>query len=433
MKKILTIAKRDYLETISTKPYLVGLAIVPAILALPLFFAAVNRGGAKEQVIAIVDHTGVSAGAVIDACREVSQRGVMNGAGALLQITGVRFQQVEPSPDEAAQLLDLSQQVRQGKVTLVLDISAEALHPPEKPTRELVRYYSSSNLNQIVLWLPGAINSGLRRVRLAQIGVGAGRIEEVLKDVTLTSMNLAERDAQGRIADSKRSNPAQAVAIPMVLFTVMCMMTMLGAMPQIGAIAEGKMQRVFEMILSSTSPIELMCGKVLGSLGVALTTSLLYVAMGLVALAAMALFGFAPLHLLPWFFAFLIVNMLTQSALGVAIGSACSTPQDAQSLAFVLILPIMAPVLMMTQVTAQPNGTFATVVSLIPPFTPMLMILRQAMPAGVPWWQPWVGLIGTIAWAFFSVVVAARIFRVGILSQGKAPKISELIQWALRG
>jgi ABC-2 type transport system permease protein len=60
-------------------------------------------------------------------------------------------------------------------------------------------------------------------------------------------------------------------------------------------------------------------------------------------------------------------------------------------------------------------------------------LMRQALPAGVPWWQPWVALVGVVLWAIALIWAASRVFRIGILSQGKAPKLSELVQWALRG
>jgi len=121
------------------------------------------------------------------------------------------------------------------------------------------------------------------------------------------------------------------------------------------------------------------------------------------------------------------------SAWSVALGSACSTPQDAQSLAFLLVVPVVIPMLMLTPVMAQPNGVLATTLSFIPPFTPMVMLLRQAMPGGVPWWQPWLGLVGVTVFAAAVIWGAARIFRIGILSQGKAPKLAELAQWVVRG
>jgi ABC-2 type transport system permease protein len=81
----------------------------------------------------------------------------------------------------------------------------------------------------------------------------------------------------------------------------------------------------------------------------------------------------------------------------------------------------------------QPNGVLATAVSLFPPFTPMLMLMRQAMPGGVPAWQPWVGVVGVLACTIGTAWAAARVFRVGILMQGKAPNVREMLRWAVRG
>ena len=93
----------------------------------------------------------------------------------------------------------------------------------------------------------------------------------------------------------------------------------------------------------------------------------------------------------------------------------------------------MIPYFMLTFVMQQPNGGISTAMSLFPPFTPMLMLLRQAMPGGVPAWQPWVGLAGVLTFTFLMVWAAGRIFRVAILMQGKAPKVADLVRWAVRG
>jgi ABC-2 type transport system permease protein len=71
--------------------------------------------------------------------------------------------------------------------------------------------------------------------------------------------------------------------------------------------------------------------------------------------------------------------------------------------------------------------------SLIPPFTPMLMLVRQSSPMTIPSWQPWVGLAGVLLSAALAVWAGGRIFRVGILMQGKTPKPSDLFRWAIRG
>jgi ABC-2 type transport system permease protein len=425
MNKILILAKRDYLQTILSKAYLVGLIFLPLIFGGSfLALAIATKGAAKQQRIAIVDRTGVAAVTVIQACQDTNRKAT----------TPFVFEQVEPEADEAAQLLSLSDRIRRGELFLVLDISADALHPPPD-AKQTIRYYSNATgISQLTLWLPDAVNDGLRRVRLAGIGVDPPHVADALQNVSVVSMNLLSKDpVTGRIVQGERKNPLQTEALPVFLVVLLVMVVMVGSAPNLGAVAEDKVQRVFEMLLVSASPYELMMGKVLAALGASLTSSVFYIIGGLFALLGMALFGMAPLELLPWFFVYLVVDVLMTSALGVALGSACGSAQDAQQLAFLLIVPLMVPILILTPVMQQPNGVFATTMSFIPPFTPVVMLLRQALPGGVPWWQPWLGLAGAIVYALGVVWAAARIFRVGILSQGKTPKIAELVQWVVQG
>jgi len=94
---------------------------------------------------------------------------------------------------------------------------------------------------------------------------------------------------------------------------------------------------------------------------------------------------------------------------------------------------VMLPMFMLVTVMREPNGALATAASLFPPFTPILMLLRQAMPNGVPAWQPWVGLAGALVFAAATVWAASRIFRVAILMHGKPPRLGEALRWALKG
>ena len=148
----------------------------------------------------------------------------------------------------------------------------------------------------------------------------------------------------------------------------------------------------------------------------------------------MGLSGLVPFAVFPWFYVYLIADVVFLCSLAAALGAGCNSPQEAQQLAIVLLAPVMIPYFMITFVMQQPNGPISTALSLFPPFTPMLMLLRQAMPAGgVPAWQPWVGLVGVLAFTLVMVVAAARTFRVAILMQGKTAKVADLVRWAVRG
>jgi ABC-2 type transport system permease protein len=188
-----------------------------------------------------------------------------------------------------------------------------------------------------------------------------------------------------------------------------------------------------ETLLGAASPFELMTGKVLGSVGVSVTSSLFYVIAGVAAVNALGVAGLLPLTIIPWFYAYLLTDVVMLCAFAAALGACCGTPQDAQNFAIVLLMPVLLPAFMLVTVLRQPNGALATAMSLVPPFTPILMLLRQALPSGVPAWQPWVGLAGALAFAAVTVWAASRIFRVAILMQGKPPKLAEAVRWALKG
>jgi ABC-2 type transport system permease protein len=199
----------------------------------------------------------------------------------------------------------------------------------------------------------------------------------------------------------------------------------------LSAVTEDKNQRIFEMLLGLTTPFELMSARVLAALGRSLTSAAFYIAGALLVLQGMSLTGLVRFDLLPWFFVYVIGYVVMLCSFAAALGAACNSPQDAQNLAILLVAPVMIPYFMLVPVMQSPNGGLATTLSMIPPFTPSLMLLRQALPSGVPWWQPWLGLIGVILWTIAGTWVAARIFRIGILMTGQSPKMRDLVRWAV--
>ena len=425
MNKILLIARRDYIQTVTSKGYLIALVLLPLIFGGSILGTRLaSRGNStSSQRIGIIDHSGVLAQRVIQAAEQLNES------------PKYTFDDLKPESDEAGQVLSVSNRIREGELLAVLDIPADVLQASDAAERDRVVYYTNSTGRaQLGSWLTTIVNSSLVGLRLEQAGLERARIPELVRNVPVVPMNLAKRDpATGKIARGDASNPLQSAVVPTFLVILMVIVVMVGSAPHIGAVAEDKTQRVFEMLLSSASPFELMMGKVLAALGACLTTSILYIAVGLMALMGMSLFGLAPLHLLPWFFVYLIADVLMLSAMGVALGSACASAQDAQQLAFLMFMPVIIPMLMLARISQQPNGGFATAMSFVPPFTPVLMLMRQAMPGGVPWWQPWVGLVGVAASVFAVVWAAGRIFRIGILATGKTPKLAELGEWVLRG
>jgi ABC-2 type transport system permease protein len=345
------------------------------------------------------------------------------------------LESVAPSPATEEQRLALSDRVRGRELFAFLEIWPEALNPARElkaPAHAAAYYTNAAGIDTSRNWLRDPLNRAVRGVQLAQLGVDSGHLEDLLAAVPMDPLSLLARDPKtGVVEAAKKKDEVAEFAVPFGMVMLLTMVVMVGTAPMLSAVTEDKNQRIFEMLLGLVTPIELMAARVLAALGRSLTSSAFYVLGAVLVLQGMAMIGTMPFGLLPWFFVYLVADVVMLSSFAAALGAACSSPQDAQNLATVLIAPVMIPFFFMMPVMTSPNGTMAIVMSLFPPFTPVLMLLRQAMPAGIPGWQPWVGLLGTVLWAFGGTWLAGRIFRVGILMQGQPPKLSELVRWAM--
>jgi len=283
-------------------------------------------------------------------------------------------------------------------------------------------------------WIAWPINNQLRRLRLAEAGVDESVVEDLFRRLPVGGMGLVTVDPKtGAIIDARHSNKGEAIAIPIVMLMLMFMMMMMGAMPLLNSVMEEKSQRISEVLLGSVKPFQFMMGKILGGVGVSLTSASIYVIGGIFAVKYMGFGEYIPYHILPWFFIHMVMAILMLGALFAALGSTCNNAKEAQSVSFPAMMPLMIPMFILMPVIQEPQSTFATWLSLFPPFTPMLMLLRQSTLEGVPIWQPWVGLLGVFAFTILFVWAGGRIFRVGILMQGKPPRLTDIFRWAIRG
>jgi ABC-2 type transport system permease protein len=444
MHRILLVAKRDYVAAIRSKPFLFGLIIAPILFGSGFIGLAIMKAkpDIKDRRIAIVDRTGAVTAAIVEAAGEKNRKELYDKISGHQVKPRYLFETVAPddaNPNE--QRLSLCGRVRNHELFAFLDIGRGVLHPVEEedaekiPEANRINYYSiASGIDETRMWISGPVNEGVRRVRLAKLGVESSHFAEVFAPATLQTMSLISRDEKtGEIKDARKKSDVEGFAIPFVLMMMLAMMVLMSAGPMLGAVADDKQQRVFEMLLGSASPFELMMGKILAAVALTLTSSVFYVVGATLVLQGMAMIGLAPFSLLPWFFTYLVADVLVMSSLAVALGSACTSPNDAQHLAMLVMAPALIPMFLIMPVMQEPHGTLSTVMSLMPPFTPLLMLMRQAMPGGVPAWQPWVGLLGVLAWTVAVAWAAARIFRIAILMQGKMPKAAELLRWAVKG
>lgn len=283
-------------------------------------------------------------------------------------------------------------------------------------------------------WLGGPINVRLRELRLADAGIKESDVKDLFCWVSVEGLGLVSVDkVTGEIGGARSANPIEALVIPIVIMLLMLMMIMMSVPGMLHSVMEEKTQRIAEVLLGSLKPFEFMIGKVIGGIAVALTSSLVYIVGAAIAVQYMGYTEYVPLHILPWFFAFMLLAVIMFGAWSAALGATCSEAKDAQSLTFPSIIPALFPIFIYFPVAKEPMGSFAMTMSLIPPFTPLLMALRMGTPGSVPAWQPWAGLAGVLVFTVLMVWIGGRIFRAAILLQGTPPKLSNIVKWAVRG
>lgn len=191
-----------------------------------------------------------------------------------------------------------------------------------------------------------------------------------------------------------------------------------------------KSNRVIEVLLAAVSPVELMWGKLLGQLGVGLLIMAAYVGLGLLALVQYAMIGLIDPMLLVYLVVFYLLAYLVYGALMMAIGAAVSQMADAQSLMGPVMILLVAPYALVPMIGQNPSSTLSVVMSFVPPINSFAILARLASGSPVPAWQIVASVAAGVAGACVAVWFAAKVFKIGLLMQGKPPSLGTLVRWA---
>lgn len=457
MRKMLTVARREYNAAVRTKAFLIGLFLMPLLMGGGMLFQLLlgDQVDIQEKRFAIVDRT-VSEKLVNILTTSADTR---NASQIFDPTTGkqvlpvFRLERVAASAAAAEaveqQRFDLSERVRRGEIFGFLEIGPQvfeyessAMSPSQAavaPERNLdhraVRYQSNSpTYDGFQKWVHPILDKTIQAARFSAAGLPESKVREVLKPTPLLVKGLSEIDAEtGNVKAAKDENPIVSVLVPAALMMLMFMLLFVAGTPAMQGVVEEKMQRIAEMVLGSVRPFELMMGKLIGLMGVSLTLAALYLAGAYAAACYYVMAELVSPVVLTWFVAYLVVGVVLYGAMFIAVGAACSDTRDTQTMLWPVMLLAMLPLFVWFNVAREPTSTFSTVSSLIPTATPMLMILRVAVPPGIAGWQPALGLVLMLVTTVALVYAAGRIFRIGILMQGKGASVRDLARWIVRG
>ena len=436
MRKVIALAIREYVASVKTKGFIIGLVLAPLMMggSILAFALLKDRVDTTDRTMAIIDHSGVMEAYLIEAAENYNENEILDEETGKKIKPAYYFEGIAPTENMPDLRLQLSDQIRDGELFAFLEIGAEVVHPGEDEELKRIHYHAkNAAMDDLRSWLNWPINNQLRRLRLEDAGIQESGIPDLFYWVNVDGLGLITVDDSGDIEDAKRASEIEALLVPIIIMMLMFMMIMMTVPGMLQSVMEEKTQRIAEVLLGSIKPFQFMLGKLLGGLAVSFTSISVYLVAGIGTVRYMGFSEYFPFHILPWFVTYMLLAVIMFGAMSASLGATCSEAKDAQSLSFPAMLPVFFPMFIYFFVAKEPLSTFATVCSLIPPFTPLLMLLRQATPEQIPLWQPIAGLIGVLAYTILSVWMGGRLFRVAILMQGTPPKLSNILRWAIKG
>lgn len=427
MKKIWRVAVTEFSNSIRSKGFIIGLLAMPIMLIVMgvVQTLAMDHTDTSERKFAVVDRSGEMYSVLAKAATERAKKG---GGKNFTPFSPIEISQPSPSIDDL--VLELSEKVRAEEIFAFVVIESSILD--KTVANDSLKYYSSSPLyDDLPIWIRAVIEKDVQQRRFDKAGLDSVEVKQLVAKVPIERLGLAKRGSGGKVQKAAKEDEIRTTVVPMVSMLLLYMLLMTCTPTLLTSVMEEKMNKISEFLVSAITPFQLLMGKLIGVLMVSLVLSTLYLcSMAVVASSFGVLDTITPVKVVT-FYLFLILGGLMLGAVCVAIGAACNEIRDSQSLMFPVMMIAMFPIMIWVPVMQMPDGWFARIFSLIPPFTPMLMLLRISVPPGVPAWELILGFALTTGFAILCVMAAGKIFRVGILSQGQTPSFGKMLRWLM--
>src|SRR5450759_3731347 len=195
LRKILLMAKRDYIESVRTKAFIIGLVVAPLLFGGGALGVAIlnKKTDLRDKRIAVLDRTGLVAPPLLRAAAGKNAKEAYDKITHAQTAALYVLETVAPSPgDPELQRLALSDRVRSRELFAFLEIWPPALHPGQetKPAPRSVGYYTNAGgIDATRTWLREPLNRAVRSVQLAQLGVEGSHFEDLLAPVAIDSLS----------------------------------------------------------------------------------------------------------------------------------------------------------------------------------------------------------------------------------------------------
>lgn len=426
MRNTWVIIKREYLERVRTRSFLVLTVLLPVfmtvLMAVPAKLATMNAKPERVVLVTSTAQLGETLRQQLEALPHTTDEDEANNdANSKRKPEEHYILEVDANPTEAERAA-LRTRIDTRDIDDFIWLTDDAI-----AAHQVTWYGRERSSVRERAWLSDALGRVGLQQQLSGRGFTAEQTDQLLTPVKVDTMRIE----RGR--ETKSSGTGRLLEI-VVMIMLIYMAVLLYGISVMRSVLEEKNTRVMEVLLSSATSTQLMTGKLLGVGAVGLTQILAWTLMGgLVALPSLAARpDLSGLELTPFvmisFVMFFFLGYLLYSTMYAAIGAITTTEQEGQQLQFLVIIPLVLSIFMLAPVMRTPDSPLVVGMSLIPFFAPIVMFARIVLQTP-PWWQVALSLalmVGTVAGL---VVLCARIYRIGVLIYGKRATLPEIVKW----
>jgi len=441
MDKLFTVAKREYLERVRSRWFILGTLAVPvlmtAIFAISILVAARSSASSSVRHIAILDASGAGLGQRVAKALQAdsSLKGPTDDSIAprVQVVTAATLAQAESAstaevrkPNHLVGYLVLTDSTLQGVSARYAGRNASSLTDLEK--------------------LGSVLRQEVMMTRLQREGVR----QDIVGDLASNRLWLA---AEGITESGRGGSGLAGVAVGFAIGIILFMSIMIHGQNVMRGVLEEKTTRVAEVVISSVKPETLLGGKVLGVGAVGLTQQVAWVGISIyliqfvipmvlkgtpIATASagaaggpspiMAALGGLSVMLGVVALLYFLIGFAFYATLYAAAGSMVNSDQEAQQAAVPVMLFALSTWFLVNPVMLNPTGKLATVLSWLPWSSPIIMPMRMGLTSVSP-----ISIVGSMSVAVIGTIgavwLSARIYRVGMLMYGKKPSFAEVAKW----
>lgn len=430
MRKFLAVVRREYLQRVRAKMFIVSTVLLPLVMSLfglvPAFILSIER---PPMRVAVIDQTGRVYQSLDEAVvNDDSQQEETDNQKDRGRTFIGRFILEQITSDRSTEQIksDLEQRLHSGDLDGYLFLSPDFLTSGKA---EFFNRNPGDLLSRRML--ESALTRAVRQQRLIEAKVDSKTREDLFKPVHVQAIRVG---AAGNERDS-----GERFALVFVIGFVMYLSILMYGQVILGAVIEEKETRIAEILFSSVKPFTLMMGKLVGVSLVALTQLIIW---GL-AFSAFALYGVnllvsrgvpaniptIPLSHYIYFVLFFLLGYFIYATIYALVGSMVTTAQEGGQLAMPIILILVVSFYLFLPVSRSPDSPFAFWVSIIPFSAPVAMLVRIVTQTP-PFWQIALSLLIGFSCVLVIMWIASRVYRIGMLMYGKRASIPEALRWA---